>query len=183
MNPSNGGKAPAEEIKESSLKAFLAKLRKRRIIETLAAFIGGGWLIIEVVHFILIGHYHFPEKTLDITIVTLFCALACTLIWRWFSGREKPRKFKLEVVLIPLVVLITVLLDINLLLHLKGPESETFPAAKWKNSIAVLPFVDMSPQKDQDWFCDGITDARGFQNTENLKSSILRSSHEQTRFP
>jgi serine/threonine-protein kinase len=49
-------------------------------------------------------------------------------------------------------------LDINLLLHLKGPESETFPAAKWKNSIAVLPFVDMSPQKDQDWFCDGITD-------------------------
>jgi TolB-like protein/predicted Zn-dependent protease len=158
MNPSNGGKAPAEEIKESSLKAFLAKLRKRRIIETLAAFIGGGWLIIEVVHFILIGHYHFPEKTLDITIVTLFCALACTLIWRWFSGREKPRKFKLEVVLIPLVVLIAVLLDINLLLHLKGPGSETFPVSKWKNSIAVLPFVDMSPQKDQEYFCDGMTE-------------------------
>lgn len=25
-------------------------------------------------------------------------------------------------------------------------------------SIAVLPFVDMSPQKDQDYFCDGITE-------------------------
>jgi TolB-like protein/Flp pilus assembly protein TadD len=138
--------------------SFIGKLRKRRIIETLAAFIAGGWLIIEVVHFILIGHYHFPEKTLDVTIVTLLCALACTLIWRWFSGREKPRKFKLELVLIPLLVLVTVFLDINLLLHLKGPESETFPAAKWKNSIAVLPFVDMSPQKDQEYFCDGMAE-------------------------
>jgi serine/threonine-protein kinase len=150
--------APSKDVKESSFKGILARLRKRHIIETLAAFIGGGWLIIEVVHFILVGHYHFPEKTLDITIVTLLCALACTLIWRWFSGRERPRKFKLELVLIFLVVLVTVLLDINLLLHLRGPESMAIPAAKWKNSIAVLPFVDMSPQKDQDWFCDGITD-------------------------
>ena len=51
-----------------------------------------------------------------------------------------------------------VLLDINLLLHLKEPEPEIVPAAKWKNSVAVLPFIDMSPQKDQEWFCDGITD-------------------------
>jgi serine/threonine-protein kinase len=142
----------------SGIRSFFSNLRKKRIIEILAAFIASGWLIIEVVHFVLIGHYHFPEKTLDITIITLFSVLLCTLIWRWFSGQEQPRKFKLELVLIPLVVLITVLLDLNLLLHLKGPEPEIIPAAKWKNSIAVLPFVDMSPQKDQDWFCDGITD-------------------------
>jgi len=142
----------------SGIRSFFSNLRKKRIIEILAAFIASGWLIIEVVHFVLIGYYHFPEKTLDITIITLFSVLLCTLIWRWFSGQEQPRKFKLELVLIPLVVLITVLLDLNLLLHLKGPEPEIIPAAKWKNSIAVLPFVDMSPQKDQDWFCDGITD-------------------------
>jgi TolB-like protein len=28
----------------------------------------------------------------------------------------------------------------------------------WTDSIAVLPFKDFSPQKDQEYFCDGITD-------------------------
>jgi TolB-like protein/predicted Ser/Thr protein kinase len=31
-------------------------------------------------------------------------------------------------------------------------------AAPREKSIAVLPFVDMSPQRDQEYFCDGITD-------------------------
>ena len=170
--------APSKEMKESPLKSFLAKLRKRHLIETLAAFIGGGWLIIEFVDRILVAHYHFPDKTIDITFITLLCALICTLLWRWFSGREAPRKFKLELVLIPPVVLVTVLLDINLLLHLKGPAAETLPASKWKNSIAVLPFVDMSPQKDQEYFCDGMTEEliNRLSNIKELKVPARTSS-------
>jgi TolB-like protein len=158
MGPSNGEKAPAKKVKYFSPGNHFARFRERRIIETLAAFIGGGWLIIEFVDRILVAHYHFPDKTIDITFIILLCALICTLIWRWFSGRQQPRKFKMELVLIPLVVLVAVLLDINLILQMKRSESESIRTPKWKNSIAVLPFVDTSPQKDQDWFCDGITD-------------------------
>ena len=178
MSSQQGETAPSKETKKPFISTFLTKLRKRHIIETLAAFIGGGWLVYEIVHWVLVAHYHLPEKLLDITIVTLFCALFCTLLWRWFSGREKPRKFKLELVLIPLVLLIAVILDINLLLHLKSPESEAIPTSKWKNSIAVLPFVDMSPQKDQEYFCDGMTEEliNRLSNIRELKVPARTSS-------
>ncbi len=29
---------------------------------------------------------------------------------------------------------------------------------EWENSIAVLPFMDMSPERDQEYFCDGMTE-------------------------
>jgi len=38
------------------------------------------------------------------------------------------------------------------------PEAEKISEIKWKNSVAVLPFTDLSPQKDQDYFCDGIAE-------------------------
>jgi serine/threonine protein kinase/Tfp pilus assembly protein PilF len=47
---------------------------------------------------------------------------------------------------------------------LTGPEASTekeeiIATPDWENSIAVLPFRDFSPQKDQEYFCDGMTDA------------------------
>ncbi len=29
---------------------------------------------------------------------------------------------------------------------------------KWKNSMAVLPFADLSPERDQEYFCDGLAE-------------------------
>jgi adenylate cyclase len=142
----------------ASPKDFFAELRKKKIVEILAAFVGGGWLILEFVHWILVDHYHFPEKTIDITFVTILGALLATLAWRWFSGSSKSGKFKIELVLIPLVILVTVGLDIGILLRKEAAEPESSPASPWKNSIAVLPFEDMSPQKDQEYFCDGMTE-------------------------
>jgi serine/threonine protein kinase/Flp pilus assembly protein TadD len=38
------------------------------------------------------------------------------------------------------------------------PDSEEFVELTPKNSIAVLPFADLSPQKDQEYFCDGMSE-------------------------
>ena len=185
------------QTEESGFKAFFAKLRKRRIIETLAAFIGGGWLIIEFVDRILVAHYHFPDRTIDITFITILGALLCTLVWRWFGGSEKrPGNVKVEVLLVPLIILAAAALDVNLVLQIAGLPGKTlligilalclgivwiiFKLSQWasampgsgkreaevsspttvrpEKSIVVLPFTDLSPQKDQEYFCDGMTE-------------------------
>ena len=38
------------------------------------------------------------------------------------------------------------------------PDGEKAGEKKWKNSIAVLAFADLSPQKDQEYFCDGLAE-------------------------
>jgi len=64
---------------------------------------------------------------------------------------------------IALAAVIIVLL-VFLLFIKGGPAEEDFEAGissgtRWANSIAVLPFRDFSPNKDQEAFCDGMTDA------------------------
>jgi len=50
-------------------------------------------------------------------------------------------------------------------------EFEVDSFQKQKPSIAVLPFVDMSPQKDQEYFCDGIAEEliNALAHVENLR--------------
>ncbi|TRZ85380.1 hypothetical protein D4R89_12365 [bacterium] len=189
------------QIKESGFRSVFAKLRKRRIIETLAAFIGGGWLLVEVVERLLVGHYKFPEESIDLTVVSVIGALLATLVWRWFGGTEKrPGNIKVEVLLVPLTILATLSIDLTILLRIISISSKTFLIAavtvclgiawiilkslQWAaaapvllsgqvqkpadspspasappgKSIVVLPFADFSPQKDQEYFCDGMTE-------------------------
>jgi len=197
MASSSGQKAPSEEVKESSLKSVLAKLRKRHIIETLAAFIAGGWLFLEFVDRILIAHYELNKKWLDVSFITLLGALICIILWRWFSGTEKrPGNVKVEVLIVPLVMLVALAIDLNLILQIAGIPGKklligivafllgvawiVFKSLQWaaglpeagkkevvvsppatarpEKSIVVLPFSDLSPQKDQEYFCDGMTE-------------------------
>lgn len=201
MGSSSGGTAPSGDKNRASFPEFFQKLRKRHIIETLAAFIGGGWLLVEVVERLLVGHYRFPEETIDLTVVSVIGALLATIVWRWFRSAEKrPGNVKLEVLLVPLILLATLAIDLAILLKILGIPGKTLLVAavalclgivwvilklsQWaaapssssvervqapaesltptpavpEKSIVVLPFADLSPQKDQEYFCDGMTE-------------------------
>ncbi|MFC2167325.1 hypothetical protein ACFLQZ_05110 [Acidobacteriota bacterium] len=65
----------------------------------------------------------------------------------------------------------------------KEPETTGIPEMKWNSSIAVLPFADISPQKDQEYFCDGMTDdiITKLTKLQKLKvisrTSVMRYKH------
>ena len=125
----------------------------------LAAFVGGGWLVVEFVHWILIDHYGFPEAFLDVAFVTVVAALLATLSWRWFrGGMRAPRKVKPELVIIPVLLVAAVALDVRLLRKGGGRERTGTESPGWISSIAVMPFADLSPAGDQDYFCEGMAE-------------------------
>jgi len=84
------------------------------------------------------------------------------------------------------VILLAAVVVIALLMLYSRTDVPTPPGAEmaartgWKNSIAVLPFRDFSPGKDQEYFCDGMTDAiiGKLSGLEDLKiismSSVMR---------
>jgi len=80
------------EGKATSLWLFWRKLKERKIIETVAAFAGGGVALVEFAHHILVNHYHFPKSTVDIIIAALIVGMVTTVSWRWFRGEEVRRR-------------------------------------------------------------------------------------------
>ena len=166
-------KTPAESVPPPK-NPLMRKLRERKIFETVAAFVGVGWLILEFVHWILVDHYKWPERLIDLTFITLLGALLISLTWRWFrSPAAKQRKVKIEYLLIPLFLIITLILDIQVLIHLneghgsqhgqsdyeKKTASHLDDLAAPVNSIAVLPFRSLGPASEKDLLHEGMTDA------------------------
>lgn len=201
MSSLDEGTVPHANMGKSPFGAFLHKLRRRRIIETLAAFIGGGWLLVEVVERLLVSHYDLPERLIDITVVSVVGALLATLAWRWFRSAEKrPGNLRVEILLVPLLILATAAVDLAILLKIFDISGKNLLVAavavglgivwivlkslQWaatatpqppgpfatseepispvsvipEKSIVVLPFADLSPTKDQEYFCDGMTE-------------------------
>jgi TolB-like protein len=126
MGPSNGGTTLSGDKNRSSLVGLFQKLRKRHIIETLAAFIGGGWLLVEVVERLLVSHYHLPDRLIDLTVVSVIGALFATLVWRWFRSAEKrPGNVKVEILFVPLIVLATGAIDLIVFLRMRDLGGKT----------------------------------------------------------
>lgn len=106
-------------LKNDDPGSFIGKLRQRKIIETSATFLASSWLTYEIVHWILVAHFHLPEGLLDITLMTLAGAFAGLLVQLWFGGaRERPPGIRVEVLAVPLIVLLTLAVDVKLILRI-----------------------------------------------------------------
>jgi TolB-like protein/Tfp pilus assembly protein PilF len=75
------------------------------------------------------------------------------------SKEEKQKKHS-KTVLIPITILSILILIVGGYFFNPFTDSEQATTDKtgWENSIAVLPFADLSPEKNQEYFCDGMTE-------------------------
>ncbi|NOR53341.1 MAG: tetratricopeptide repeat protein, partial [Candidatus Aminicenantes bacterium] len=73
------------------------------------------------------------------------------------TSREITVTFGLKKLFIPALVVIAIVIAVVVIWLLRS-QKQSVSLSPDKPSIAVLPFIDLSPQKDQTYFCDGIAD-------------------------
>ena len=73
------------------------------------------------------------------------------------TSKEITVTFGLKKLFIPALIIIAISI-VAVVIWQVLPREKEIPVFQDKPSIAVLPFEDFSPQKDQEYFCDGMTD-------------------------
>ena len=148
--------------------SLLQNLRKRKFAQWLLAYAAGAWALLQVLS-LLVGAYHLPDSGLRIAIGIALIGAFITAVLAWYHGeRGMQRATRRE---IGLLAVITVLGGLGIWLGERGrdlptavtvaPAKPVIAAAPGKaaaESIAVLPFVNMSSNADNEFFSDGLSE-------------------------
>jgi TolB-like protein len=165
---------------------FYAELKRRNVIRVGAAYAVAAWLLIQVADttFPLFG---FDETPARIVVILLVIGFIPALVFAWAfeltpSGLQKEedvdrsltvttsavRTFDRIIMLVLVLALGFFAFDKFVLSETREKAiaesariaafAEAVEAYKKNKSVAVLPFIDMSPNRDQEYFGDGIAE-------------------------
>jgi TolB-like protein/Flp pilus assembly protein TadD len=131
-------------------------LRDRKVVQWVIAYAGVAWLLAQGLG-LMADAFEWPAPVMRVALVCLICGVPAAAVIAWNHGgagwRAPPRG---EIVLLAAIVLATGLASV----HFGGaapPEAPPGPVTP-PNSVAVLPFVNMTEQADSDYFSDGMTE-------------------------
>ena len=156
---------------------LLSELRRRNVYRIAVAYAVAAWLIIQVVETIFPA-FGFDEATTRYTVIALMIGFVPAVVFAWAfevspegvrldRGRDRPispdshmHKRLDQAIIAVLVVAVTYFAIDKFVLNDYDKASAAPPAAATPigGSIAVMPFVDMSPDGDQAYFSDGIAE-------------------------
>ena len=137
------------------------KLKERRLVQWCVAYVAGAWLVLQVVN-TLAGPWNIPEFVERAIAVLLFFGFFVVATVAWFHGEQGRQSVSGAELLILAGILGTTGIALVYLggdderLTDRTPPSVSTAATVDAQTVAVLPFTDLSPGQDFQYFADGV---------------------------
>jgi len=141
------------------LKNFLAELKRRRVYSVAIAYVVGGWALAQGIAQVF-PVFDIPNWVVRLIVLIIVLGFPVALLLSWFFDLTR-----YGIVRTP---------D-------RAPEAKidiVQPSSSNEKSIAVLPFNDLSPARDHDYFSDGIAEEilTTLAKIDGLRVAARRSS-------
>jgi TolB-like protein len=141
---------------------FFARLKQRKLVQWALAYIAAAFALIQVLD-VVAQRFGWPESIERVVIVALAIGFFVVLVLAWYHGeRGAQRVTGTELLILALLLVI----GGGLLWRMAQNPTATAVANHMDvtaagapaKSIAVLPFTDLSPGHDQEYFSDGMAE-------------------------
>jgi TolB-like protein len=147
---------------------FIERLRERKLVQWAVAYAAGAFALIQILD-IVAQRFGWAEETMRLVIIVLAIGFFVALVLAWYHGeRGAQRVSGTELLIVALLLAIGGVVAWRLApeagqsLAAGSAGAKPAPAAPDapldRKSIAVLPFTDMSPTHDQEYFSDGMAE-------------------------
>jgi serine/threonine-protein kinase len=142
----------------------LTRLRRRKLVQWALAYLAAAWVIVESSS-LVVEQFGWPSVIGQVVIVLAGIGFLGVLVLAWYHGEQGRQRVSGPELLMLATLFAIAAAVVSLVGRPRAPEAVPDAARPTdrlpvdpRPSIAVLPFADMSPGGDQEYFADGVSE-------------------------